>query len=139
MRPASCSGISLWMTPRPAVIHCTPPPRDQALVAGRIAVAHAPVEHVAHGFEAAVRMVGEAADVVARVVGTEGVEHQEGVEPALQVLREHAGELDAGTVAGGLAGDQALDATRPRQGGGGSGGVHAAMVARPRGRRMQRG
>ena len=26
IRPASCSGISEWMIPRPAVIHCTPPP-----------------------------------------------------------------------------------------------------------------
>jgi hypothetical protein len=23
--PSFCSGISLWITPRPAVIHCTPP------------------------------------------------------------------------------------------------------------------
>jgi hypothetical protein len=81
MRPSSCSGISLWMTPRPAVIHCTPPPAMQAFVAGAVAVAHAALEHVGHGLEAAVRVVGEAADVVARVVGAEGVEHQEGVEP----------------------------------------------------------
>ena len=33
MRPSSCSGISLWITPRPAVIHCTPPLEQQAFVA----------------------------------------------------------------------------------------------------------
>jgi hypothetical protein len=42
MRPVPASGISLWITPRPAVIHCTPPLRQQAFVAGAVAVAHAP-------------------------------------------------------------------------------------------------
>jgi hypothetical protein len=57
---------------------------QQAFVAGAVAVAHAAGEHVGDGLEAAVRVVGEAADVVAGLVGAEGVEHQEGVEPALQ-------------------------------------------------------
>ena len=71
-------------------------------MAGRIAVAHAPGDHVGHGLEAAVRVVGKAADVVARVVGAEGVEHQERVEPVLQVVGQHAGQLDAGAVVRGL-------------------------------------
>ena len=79
------------------------------------------------------RVIGKAADVVARGVAAEGVEHQEGVEPALQVLRQHAHELDARAVAGGLAGDQAFDAARGGDGGDGSEGgvrVHALTVGR---------
>ena len=68
-----------------------------------------PGEHVGHGLEAAVRVVGETGDVVVGSVAAEGIEHQERVEPALQVLRQHARQLDAGAVAGGLAGDQAFD------------------------------
>jgi hypothetical protein len=82
---------------------------QQPFVAARVAVPQAAGDHVGHGLEAAVRMVWKAADVVARVVGAEGVEHQIRVEPALQVLRQHAGQLDARAIAGGLAGDEALD------------------------------
>jgi hypothetical protein len=85
---------------------------EQALVAGAVAVAHAPGDHVGHGLEAAVRMVGKARDVVVGLVAAKGVEHQEGVEPVLQILREHAGELDAGPVRSRLAIDQPLDAAR---------------------------
>mmetsp|Transcript_5844 Transcript_5844/g.22885 ORF Transcript_5844/g.22885 Transcript_5844/m.22885 type:complete len:339 (+) Transcript_5844:3134-4150(+) len=94
---------------------------DQAFMAGRVAVAHAAVQHVGDGLETAVRVVGEAGDVVVRVVRAEVVEHQEGVEAALQVLRQHPVQLDAGTVAGRLTGDEALDLTRLVQQGGGNG------------------
>ncbi len=118
---------------------------EQAFVAGGVAVPHAAVEHVGHGLEAAVRMVGEAGDVVAGVVGAEGIEHQERVEPALQVLREHAGELDAGTVARGLAGDDPVDRARVVDGfrGGGCAGdggrIHSGIVARSLPSQVQRG
>ena len=82
---------------------------EQAFVARRITVAHAAFEHVGHGLEAAVRMVGKTGDIVARVVGAEGIEHQERVEPPLQVLGQDTDELDAGAVLGGLAGDETLD------------------------------
>src|SRR5690606_36098300 len=82
---------------------------EQAFMAGAVTVQHAPGDHVGDGLEAAVRVVGKAGDEVVGLVGTEGVEHQEGVEPALQRLAEHAGELDAGAVRGRLAIDQALD------------------------------
>ena len=110
MRPSSCSGSSEWITPRPAVIHCTPPFEQQAFVAGAVAMAHAPGDHVGDRLEAAVRMVRKAADVVLRIVGAERVEHQERIEPSLQRLRQHARQLDAGAVGRGLAGDHALDA-----------------------------
>ena len=82
---------------------------EQADVADAVAMAHAALEHDRHGLEAAVRMVGKAADVVARGVAAEGVEHQERIEPLLQRLRQHARQLDAVAVGGGLAADDALD------------------------------
>jgi hypothetical protein len=71
---------------------------QQAFVPGAVAVQHAPGDHVGHGFETAVRVVGKAGDVVVGLVAAKGVEHQKRVEPALQVLGEHPGELDAGTI-----------------------------------------
>ena len=116
---------------------------EQALVAGRVAVPQAAGDHVGDGLETPVRMVRKAGDVVARLVGTKSVQHQERVKPALQVLRQHPRELDARAVAGGLAGDQALDPARcadrrdracgaggDRGGGRGGEGVHHRMVAR---------
>ena len=137
MRPASCSGISEWMMPRPAVIHCTLPGLEQADVADAVAMAHAALEHDRHGLEAAVRMVGKAADVVGRGIAAEGVEHQERVEPALQRLRQDAGQADAVAVGGRLAADGALDAARA-EGSGGSGGVHATQCSADSPRRQQR-
>ena len=83
---------------------------QQAFVAGAVAVPHAAGDHVGDGFEAAVRMVRKAADVVAGVVAAEGVEHQVGVEPLLQGLLQHARELDAVAVAGRDAGHDLVDA-----------------------------
>ena len=90
---------------------------EQADVADAVAVAHAALEHDRHGLEAAVRMVGKAADVVGRGIAAEGVEHQERVEPALQRLGQDAGQADAGAVGGRLAADGALDAARAEGGG----------------------
>src|SRR5207248_6065160 len=59
---------------------------QQTLVARAVAMAHAAGDHVRDGLEAAMRMVGEAADIVLRVVGTERIEHQKRIEPALQRL-----------------------------------------------------
>jgi chemotaxis protein methyltransferase CheR len=57
-------------------------------------------------------MIREAADVVLRIVGAEGVEHQEWIEPALQRLRQHARELDARAVGSGLAAQGLYDRAR---------------------------
>ncbi len=73
-------------------------------------MAHAALEHDRDGLEAAVRVVGKAADVVARGVAAEGVEHQEGIEPLLQRLGQDARQLDAVAVGSGLAANDALDA-----------------------------
>ena len=66
--------------PLPAVIHCTSPRGDDAAVAQAVAVLHVAVEHVGDGLDAAMRMPGEARQVVRRVVGAEIVQQQEGVE-----------------------------------------------------------
>ncbi|MOA47752.1 hypothetical protein D3C78_1704180 [compost metagenome] len=71
---------------------------EQAFVIAAVAVAHAPGQHVGHRLEAAVRMRRETGDVVARIVGAEFIQHQERVQPPLQVLRQYARQLDAGTV-----------------------------------------
>jgi NAD(P)H-hydrate repair Nnr-like enzyme with NAD(P)H-hydrate epimerase domain len=83
----------------------------ESLVAGAVAVAHAPGQHVGDGLEAAVRMLGEAGDVVARLVAAEGVQHQERIETALQWLGEDAVDLHARAIHHELAAEHALDAT----------------------------
>ena len=78
-------------------------------MAGAVAMSHAAAAHVGHRFKAAVRVVGKSADVVIRDVAAESVEEQERIEAALQRLAEQAGELDAGAVRGGFAGDLLFD------------------------------
>jgi hypothetical protein len=85
---------------------------EQPFVTGAVAVTHAAGDHVRDGLEAAMRMIRKPADVVLRVVGAERVEHEERIEPALQRLREHARQLDAGAIRCRLAGDEALDGAR---------------------------
>ena len=68
MRPSSCCGISEWMMPRAAVIHCTPPRPESPRVAEVVLVPHVAVEHVGDGLEAAMRMRREARDVVVGIV-----------------------------------------------------------------------
>jgi hypothetical protein len=96
---------------------------DQPFVARAVFVAHAPGDHVAHGLKAAVRVAGKARAVVFGVIAGEVVEHQKRVEPLLQVLREHAHQLDARAVGRGLAGDEALNAAGVLDEGCGDGGV----------------
>jgi hypothetical protein len=111
---------------------------EQADVAHSVVVAHAPGQHVGDGLEAAVGMVGEPANVVVRPVGAEGVEHQEGIEPAPQGRRQHPGEFDPGAVGGGLALHLLLDTARTSQrlgwkkGRGGSRGEHHGTTVRSR-------
>ena len=73
---------------------------EQALVAVVVLVAHAPVEHVGDGLEAAMRMVGEAGEVVLGAVGAELVQHQERIEHVQLRRADHARQLDAGAIGG---------------------------------------
>ena len=96
---------------------------QQAFVPRIVSVAHAAGEHVGHGLEAAMRMVWEAGDVVVRIVAAECVQHQEGIEAALQLAGQHAGQRHARAVRGSDALNDALDIARLVQCGL-SGGVH---------------
>ena len=79
---------------------------DGALVARAVSVAHAPGQHVGDGLEAAVGMVGEAADVVLGPVRAEFIEQQEGVQLTEFRRPDDAGELDTGPVGRGLPGHE---------------------------------
>jgi len=80
---------------------------ELAAVAEMVLVAHVAVEQVRHGLEAAVRMRGEAGDVVGGVVRRELVEHEKGVEIEPAHAAEAPAKLDAGAVGGGDALDRA--------------------------------
>ncbi len=59
------------------------------------------------------RMVRKTRNVVIGVVTAKGIEHQKGVEPALQVLRQDTGEFDTRPIRRGLAFDQPFNRARP--------------------------
>src|SRR5579862_1410210 len=75
-------------------------------------MAHAASDHIRDGLEASMRVIRKPADVILRVVGTERVEHQERIEPLLQILRKYARELHTGAVRRRLAGNHPLYWTR---------------------------
>jgi hypothetical protein len=73
---------------------------EQAFVAGAVTVPHPSGNHVGDRFEAAMRMIGKAAEIVLRMLVAEGIEHQEGIQPALQIRRQHPGQANARAVGG---------------------------------------
>ncbi len=81
-----------------------------ATVAVVVVMLHMAGEHVGHGFETAMRMLGETRDVVARLIGTKFVQQQEGIEHVQARLADDALELDARTVRGVDAADAAKNA-----------------------------
>src|SRR5690606_22932629 len=83
---------------------------QQAFIAVVVLVAHAAVEHVGHGLEAAVGMARETGDVVFGPVGAELVEQQERIQVGQRGAADHAGEPDSGAVGRGGAADLADDA-----------------------------
>ena len=68
-----------------------------------VAMAHAAGEHIGHGLEAAMRMIGKAADIVGAIFRAKLVEQQKRVEFAHAAIADDAVELHAGAVAGRLA------------------------------------
>ena len=76
---------------------------EQTAIALVVAVTHASGEHVGDGLEAAMRVLGEAADVVVRIVGQEFVEQQKGIEFRQGLAADDAEQPHAGTVGSGLA------------------------------------
>ena len=63
-------------------------------------MAHAPVEHVGDGLETAMRVIGEAGDVVFRLVGAELIEQQERVEVGQLRLADDPAQLHACAIGG---------------------------------------
>lgn len=78
-------------------------------MARTVAMTHAARDHICHRFRATVRVIGKTGQIVIRVVAAKRVQHQEQIEPALQIARQHAGELHTRAVRGGTACDDVLD------------------------------
>src|SRR5213595_60027 len=76
------------------------PRRDDAAVPEAVPVLHVAGEDVRDRLDAAVRVPGEPADVLGRVVRTEVVEEEERVELRYLVVAEHALQADAGALDG---------------------------------------
>ena len=68
-----------------------------------VPVPHAPSQHVGDGLEAAMRMVREATDIIARAFRAEKVEHQERVDQLLRAGADQPRHPNAGAVRGRFA------------------------------------
>ena len=114
--------------PRPAVIHWMSPAADGAVVAHAVAVLDGAGQHVGDGLDAAVRVPGEAGQVVLGNVVAEIVEQKEGIEIGGIAEAERAAQVHAGAFQRGFGLDEPLDrsdghvslqnkslATRPRR------------------------
>ena len=82
--------------PLPAVIHCTSPGADGALVSHAVAVLHRSGEHVGDGLDAAVRMPGKARQIILGNIVAEIIEQQEGIEIGGVAESESAAQMHAG-------------------------------------------
>ncbi len=80
-----------------------------APVADVILMAHGAGQHVGHGLEAPVRMIGEAGEVVVGPVRLELVEQEERVEMIEILGADHARETHAGAVGRRLPSDDLAD------------------------------
>ena len=77
-----------------------------------VAVLHGPRQHVGHGLEPAVGMVGEAGRVVRSLLALELVEEQEGIEVVEGGRAQAAAQAHARPVGGVLGDDDALYGAR---------------------------
>src|SRR5213078_1000192 len=83
--------------------------RDDAAVPEAVPVLHVARQHVRDRLDAAVRVPGEPADVLGRVVRAEVVEEEERVELRHLVVAEHPLQVDAGALDGRLRLPDLLD------------------------------
>ena len=112
MRPcASPCGISWCMMPLPAVIHCTSPAPSTPLLPRLSPWSTVAGQHVGDGLDAAVRMPGEAGEVVVGIVVAEIVQQQERIELLGLAEAEGAAQLHAGALHGRLGLDDAFHGT----------------------------
>ena len=82
---------------------------DGALIAHAVAVFDGAGEDVSDGLDAAMRVPGEAGEVVLRDIVAEVVKEKEGIEIFGVAEAEGTAEVHAGALAGGLGFDDALD------------------------------
>ena len=75
---------------------------EVAAIAEMVFMQHVTIEHIGHGFKAAVRMTGKTGDVIVGVFRAELVEHQKGIEPRLRRLADAPAQFDAGAIRGRL-------------------------------------
>ena len=102
--------------PLPAVIHCTSPATERALVAEAVLVVDRAGENIGDGLDAAVRMPGKAGAVVIGAIVAEIVEQQERIELGGIAEAEGAAQLDAGALNGWLGLDDAFDGSNGHDG-----------------------
>src|SRR5579859_500095 len=81
---------------------------DGAAIADAVAVLDGAGENVGDGLDAAMRVPGEASEIVFGDIVAEIVEEEEGIEVAGVAETERAAEMNAGAFGGGLAANQAL-------------------------------
>ena len=72
---------------------------------------HAARDHIRDRFEAPMRVIRETGDVIVRIITAEGIHHQKRVQPTLQWLRDHSGQLHTRAIRRFNALDQLFDAT----------------------------
>ena len=89
---------------------------DGAAVAHAVAVLDGAGEDVGDGFDAAMRMPGEAGEVIVGNVVAEIVEQEEGIEVGGVAEAERAAEMDARAFDGGFGFDEALDGSNGHDG-----------------------
>src|SRR3546814_552331 len=85
---------------------------QQAFVAAAVTMTHTAIYHVGNGLKAAMGMIMKASDIVLGIICTEIVQHQEGIQPTLQIARQYTSQLDACTVRCGMPLHNALDLAR---------------------------
>ena len=84
------------MMPLPAVIHCTSPAADGAVIAHAVAVVDRSGKNVGDGLDAAVRMPWEACEIILGNVVAKVVEQQERIEVGGVAEAERAAQVNAG-------------------------------------------
>jgi len=102
----------------------------QPLVTVIVTVAHAAIEHVGDRFKAAMRVIGEAGNVIAGLVRAKGIEHQKRVKIGQLRGAQHTHQAHTGTVGSSLPLVDAIHMARAIHCSVCLVGVHASTVRR---------
>ena len=82
---------------------------EQALISGAVTMKHASRQHIGDGLKAPMWVVWKSGDIIAGIIASESVQHQERIKSALKGVRQDPGELDAGPVGGLLTRNESLN------------------------------